>query len=448
LSIPESPVVLVADTASSSASPSVVRPDSNPDTPSPSLAPAKAVSSAGGRLWEIDAVRGLMLVLMTSTHLSTVLSNPTGQPFGFVSAAEGFVMLSAFMAGMVYSQRAMRDGIVAMRSAFLNRAMKIYGCQAALLLFLFTFVAVLGLTVEQPAVTDLMAYYLHQPFTAFVGGLLLMYNPPLLDILPIYVLFMLISPPILAYGLRHGWNGTLCVSITIWFFAQFGLGESGYEIMQSITGMPIPYRESGSFEMFGWQLLWVLGLWMGATASVARAHEERAFPPFPKWMLATAICLALFFLAWRHIIGQVPFPKFDSQDWHNRLFDKWHLGPLRVIDFFCLLIITMRFGPVWAAAMPRLKWLEMLGSASLPVFCAQLVVVLLALAVFGGWTPERPIWVDVAILTISFALLFVVAWISQQLDRYSAAFKKRRAASKRARAERKALLQPSKPDAG
>lgn len=47
------------------------------------------------RRWELDALRGLMLVLMTLTHLPTRLSSPLGQPFGFVSAAEGFVLLSA-----------------------------------------------------------------------------------------------------------------------------------------------------------------------------------------------------------------------------------------------------------------------------------------------------------------------------------------------------------------
>lgn len=399
---------------------------------------APASSTSNERLWEIDEVRGLMIVLMTLTHLSTFLSSPAGQPFGFVSAAEGFVMLSAFMAGLVYTKRALRSGIPAMRSAFLMRALKIYGAQAALLLFLFTFVAVLGLTVEQPAVTDLMAYYIHAPLTAFVWGLALVYNPPLLDILPIYILFMLISPPILAHGLRHGWNGILAVSVVLWFLAQFDLGEACYEFMQSVTGMPIPYKLSGSFEMLGWQFMWILGLWMGATDSIARARKERAFPPFPRWMLVAAVVVALFFLGWRHIIGQVPFPHLTNTDWQNRLFDKWHLGPLRIIDFFALLIITMRFGTGWAHRLPRLRWLEMVGSASLPVFCAQLVVVLLALGIFGEWRPERPLWIDLCVLAGSFAILTAVAYISQEIDRYTAAFKARRADAKKARSERKA----------
>ena len=55
------------------------------------------------RRWELDALRGLMLVLMTLTHLPTRVADPLGQPLGHVSAAEGFVMLSGYMAGMVYT---------------------------------------------------------------------------------------------------------------------------------------------------------------------------------------------------------------------------------------------------------------------------------------------------------------------------------------------------------
>lgn len=94
--------------------------------------------------WELDALRGLMLVLMTVTHLPTRFADPIGQPFGFVSAAEGFVMLSAYMAGMVYTARERKRGEQEMRSAFLGRAVKIYACQAGLLLFVFTVVALVG----------------------------------------------------------------------------------------------------------------------------------------------------------------------------------------------------------------------------------------------------------------------------------------------------------------
>ncbi|MBS0340892.1 MAG: OpgC domain-containing protein, partial [Proteobacteria bacterium] len=103
--------------------------------------------SGNRRSWEIDALRGLMLVLMTLTHLPTRLTDPLGQPFGFVSAAEGFVLLSAYMAGLVYSRLAYRKGIVEMERAFWKRAFKIYLIQAAILFFLFTVITAVGLRI-------------------------------------------------------------------------------------------------------------------------------------------------------------------------------------------------------------------------------------------------------------------------------------------------------------
>jgi len=55
-----------------------------------------------GRRLEIDAVRGLMLVWMVLTHLPTFLPAYTNQPFGFVSASEGFIFLSALFTGRIY----------------------------------------------------------------------------------------------------------------------------------------------------------------------------------------------------------------------------------------------------------------------------------------------------------------------------------------------------------
>ena len=52
---------------------------------------------------ELDALRGLMLVLITVTHVPTHYSGVLTQPFGFVSAAEGFVFLSAFLVDAVYT---------------------------------------------------------------------------------------------------------------------------------------------------------------------------------------------------------------------------------------------------------------------------------------------------------------------------------------------------------
>lgn len=365
------------------------------------------------RRWELDALRGLMLVLMTVTHLPTRLSPLLGQPFGYVSAAEGFVLLSAYMAGMVYGQMANRKGIDAMRLAFWRRALVVYACHAATLLFLFTVVAALGLRIDEPAVKDLVSYYLAHPLPALLAGLLLIYKPPLLDILPMYILFMLASPWVLAHGLRGGWRLVMGVSIAMWLLSQFGLGQWTYDIAVQFTGLAVPFHETGAFSTFSWQFLWILGLWMGASRT-----EAAPLPfVFPRWAVALAVLVALGCMVWRHAVGQAPFL---SNAGLNLLFDKWLLAPLRVFDLFALMVVTIRFGPALVRRMPRLPALEMLGTASLPVFCAHLVVVLLVLAFFGANPAIRPVWLDALVVAASFAALYAVARLTVLLDRHHA----------------------------
>ncbi|RYX97633.1 MAG: OpgC domain-containing protein [Comamonadaceae bacterium] len=361
------------------------------------------------RRWELDALRGLMLVLMVLTHLPTRLSSPMGQPFGYVSAAEGFVLLSAYMAGMVYARLARKKGIDAMRKAFFKRALKVYLAHAATLLFLFTVIAFVGIKVDQPAVKDLMSFYLSHPAPALAWGLLLIYAPPLLDILPMYIVFMLVSPWVLAHALRRGWIGVMVLSMAFWLLAQFGLGEWVYDTTVALTGLPVPFHETGSFATFSWQFLWIFGLWMGASRT---ALWSQPFV-FPGWAIVLASAMALVGMVWRHTMGQAAFGANINL---NLLFDKWLLGPLRLIDLFALVIVTIRFGPWVKDRMPRMRWLESMGAASLPVFCAHLVIVLLALAFFGAKPLIHPWWEDALMLFGCFTALYMVARITLRLD--------------------------------
>ncbi|ANN76602.1 acyltransferase [Bordetella flabilis] len=344
-----------------------------------------------------------MLVLMLSTHLPTNFGIPTSQPLGFVSAAEGFVMLSAYMAGLVYTQRYLRHGLPAMHRAFTQRAMVVYGCQAASLLFLFTVIAGLGLTLPQPAVQNLIWFYLQQPVTAFVSALGLVYNPPLLDILPVYVLFMLASPWVLSYGLRHGWRTIMILSGLLWFATQFELSRFLYGGVVSLTGLPVPFKETGAFETFGWQFLWLFGLWLGSTHARTTPAQRRPFPP--ALVFAAAVIAGTFFI-WRHIVGLSAFPAGNP---FNFLFDKWHLGPLRLLNFFSLVVLAMHFGDWLKTHLPRMRWLETMGRASLSVFCAHLVIVLLVLCVVGEPAPDRALWKDLALFAGSVLGLYIVA---------------------------------------
>jgi hypothetical protein len=361
----------------------------------------------GMKRWpEIDALRGLMLVLMTLTHLPTRFSAPFGQPFGFVSAAEGFVFLSAFMAGYIFTRRATRDGMRAMRHAFLRRALKLYGYHVVMLVFLFTVIAAIGISTERQTIKNLISFFLQEPITAFCSSLLLIYNPPLLDILPMYVVFMVLSPWILMVGLRLSWTPIILASAAIWFCAQFGLEKEIYQAISTAAGLKVPFHQTGAFDILAWQLIWLLGLWMGA-------QTAGASPPFqrlPGALVAVALTIGTTGFLLRHVLGQAPF---GSDTMFATLISKWHLGPLRVINFLALLLLILRFGQQLKTVI-QWRFLEILGAASLPVFCVHLIAALLALAAIGDNQGSTPLWVEAVLMAASFSAMYATARMSQR----------------------------------
>ena len=98
------------------------------------------------RIEELDALRGLMLVWITCTHLPTILSTYVNQPVGFVAATEGFIFLSALFTGRIYFRIAERDGYNAMWRKLWLRTGKLYCYQLLLLAFAF----VVGLVGFEP----------------------------------------------------------------------------------------------------------------------------------------------------------------------------------------------------------------------------------------------------------------------------------------------------------
>ena len=356
------------------------------------------------RQTELDWLRGLMLVLMTITHLPTWFSAHAGQPFGFVSAAEGFVFLSAYLVGSVYSRMARRQGYVAMRRALFGRAAKVYAAHVALLLFLFWVLVPFSSSHGAHAITDLASYNIAHPRVALISGLLLAYNPPLLDILPMYVSFLLVSPLVLAYASRRGFGVLLALSAALWLYAQLNGGRHLYESLAHLTEWPVPYSQTGAFSLFAWQMLWLVGLRAGALkAEAVEAGKSEAPWPVPLMWIATS--LAALFFVWRHVVGQIPFAGDPAL---SALFDKWHLGPLRLLNFAVLAILIVH-GRRMFAAWSLHSTIATMGRASLLVFSAHLLLCLVVLATFGDAVGPHIGLLDAALLTGTLVTLYAIA---------------------------------------
>src|SRR6266576_1319043 len=181
--------------------------------------------------------------------------------------------------------RAHKNGIPAMRHAVWRRAFTIYACQVGLLLFLLTVVAPLGAAKDQPAITNLVSFFNREPLEAVSSGLVLLYDPALLDILPLYVLFMLATPAVLTLSLRRGWVPILSFSFGLWLLAQFGVGQAIYQTIASVARFDMPYAQTGAFSLLAWQLLWIIGLWMGS----AKADGHEGDMATPGWLVTPAV---------------------------------------------------------------------------------------------------------------------------------------------------------------
>src|SRR3984957_11551701 len=164
---------------------------------------------------ELDALRGLFLVWMTLTHLPTRFSDFTNQPIGFVSAAEGFVFISALLVGRIYMRDTLEDA-TGVRAKLWKRSLQIYAYHLLMLTLLFTVAAAYAMHTHKAALNHLLNFYLAHPVVAVVGSVLLIYCPPLLDILPMYVAFLFFTPMILSAAKRLGWTKVLAASAMMW----------------------------------------------------------------------------------------------------------------------------------------------------------------------------------------------------------------------------------------
>lgn len=354
---------------------------------------------------ELDALRGLMLVWMMLTHLPTIASAIANQPFGFFSGAEGFIFLSALFTGLIYYRMSQRRGYPKMRNRLWTRALRLYGYHALLLAFAFVFAVRFATHGSYPALYNLLDFYfIAGPKQAIIDAALLIYRPPLLDILPMYIIFLFLTPLALRTAQRAGWKIVLGASFAVWVAAQLGARQASYDFLTRHFEVRIPLGGMGSFDMWGWQFLWILGLYCG----VRWARQDLPVQAWASRVVVPAAVIAVVLMVMRHVVGRgVDLGDFEVH------FDKWHLGVVRLIDFTAVAALMIRFQSVLKPL--AIRPLVMLGQASLQVFCSHILFCFLGLALMGE--AERVTgWQQAALLVGTLSGLLLTAKIFARKD--------------------------------
>jgi hypothetical protein len=311
----------------------------------------------GSRDLRFDSLRGLFLVLMTVNHLPTEIREVTDQPVGLFAAAEGFVFLSGLLAGWVYTRKYRSRGLQGLWKATTDRARGIYRWHVGAFLAAFVLVQATehALGYCSPNVPKL---FFEHPLESVGLGLSLLYQPGLLDLLPMYCGFVLLLPTViraLETG-RRWW--VLGISAAVWLAVQWA---------PAVDGAPLYPINTGSFNLFAWQFLFVAGVAVGHARVSGFAQLARP----NRWVLLGAGAVALYGFGIRH----AQWPSLWPDPTFGVLLNKPALGLLRMADFGCVAYLVAAVGARFPSA---LAWrpLALLGRHSLAVVAVQSVAVM------------------------------------------------------------------------
>lgn len=353
------------------------------------------------RDYTLDSLRGLFLVVMTIDHLGIAFSEYTIHNLGFITAAEGFIFLSGLVAGLVFTGIRYKQDSSALWQTALKRVGKIYLSHITVLILIIT----LGLCSEPlltgwkstiPYFTD--SLILSEPMKALGLGLFLLYQPAFLDILPMYCVFLLLTPKLIEWFIEGRVRQVFAVSGLLWLAAQFGL----LKLLSAGLVRVLPV-DLGFFDILAWQLLFVAGLYLG----VYRYHRGSLNLLKSRVAIVVVGFLLVVLLALRHgllgqeVLGQIEF-----------LTAKEHLALFRLVNFGAIVFLIAAFYKQFGRLVSW-SWLTSLGQHSLQVYAYQVVLIYL----MAPLAPEirlqaAPITVVVTLACV--ASLALPAWVHRK----------------------------------
>jgi hypothetical protein len=325
---------------------------------------AGQVKSSDDRDLRLDFFRGLALWFIFMDHIpANQFAWATLRNYGLSDATEIFVFISGYTATLVYARVFAERGLAFAAAKVLHRCWTLY-ITYMFLFFAFTAqVAYTARVFDNPLFREEMgiASYFEDPTLALVHALILMFRPANLDVLPLYIVLLLVFPLILPAQIARP-KLVLAGSALLYLAAR-----------QYQWNLPT-YPEGGVwyFNPFAWQFLFVLG------GTVQRLRQAGVSLPASRTLLAASILYLLFSfilaLSWRIAwLGALMPPQLADLLYP---ISKTDLDPLRLLHFAALSYVVLCF--VGRDA----KWLSgriaqpivTCGRQSLQVFCLGIIL--------------------------------------------------------------------------
>lgn len=371
----------------------------------PTNMPMSVSSSGAQRDLRIDFFRGLALIFIFVDHVpDNVLAKFTLRNFGFADAAEVFVLLAGFSAVLAYGRTFESQGFKAGVARVFERVRDIYFWHLALIV-----ISGVGLTAAALYFDDAsyarnigVHVFSEEPVRSTVFAALLVNQPNMLNILPLYIVLLMFWLPFVLWLLpRNPWQA-LVLSIGMWAAANL-LGAN----------LPSLQHPNGwVFNPFAWQLLITVG---ALTAHFYRKGEIKYSRPV-MWAAIGYVTFAFLIIApWTQIPGLENARVLPPDLLGN--VDKTYLSPWRLLNVVALGYLAMILLSPQSPLLTR-AWatgIERCGRHSLEIFCLGTILS------FAGWivTVEAGNGVALQILVnaIGIGILLGAAWALAMRDR-------------------------------
>lgn len=343
----------------------------------------------------IDFWRGFSLVEIFINHSDIVFSYFTHRQFSLSDAADAFVFLSGWALFLASASDRPASDLKPVRLKLIKRFFQIYIAQISIVLLSYCIVYVTIADISSFDNFSLIYSFSEDVLENFKGLLLLSYQPFLIDIFPMYAIFIAFSIIFLPFS-KYKYI-VIFVSLIIYVIC----------FSFNINFHRIPGDGLWSFNPLTWQLTFFLGFVLASSKGIGglvRRHLSLLrilFAPLVLASMAVDIFPGFFYTS------------FSGETVFGHLVSKQDNGPIRVVSFLLLIVYA---APLYAYVTKRFhavdRFLSLLGRNSLLVFSLLTLLsvsVQIARREFG-----HPLLLDAFILVSGLVILWSAATVAER----------------------------------
>ncbi len=346
----------------------------------------------------LDFFRGIGMFIIYVAHIP---NNPWSgwipARFGFSDATEIFVFCSGMASAIAFAKIFDNSGFWLGCARILHRCWQVYWAHICLFLAAVALMEgadrFFGTGVSYVNGINLVRFLDTDTGAGIVGLLTLTYVPNLFDILPMYLVILLLIPIVMALSRLGPW-APIVFCLSLWLIATLGYWQFPAE----------PWSDRRwFFHPLAWQLVFFTGF--------AFIRGWLPQPPITKPLIALAVAVVVvnMLLVVPSLTPLLPVP-YAWTRMPDLIIDKTLFGVLRYIHFLALAYLA------FAAAGPQgarlTGWFvdicRRVGQQALAVFIASMIA-----ALVGGVALSRLDYTPIAVASVNlagFAVLIAVAY--------------------------------------